>query len=162
MLARLASWSIDKPEKDWKEIAVRKKAERESRLPEKWLVKTDDLPSDSVLDVTQLCAQHKWLKEDELAITNLTAVDLAQAIKQGRCTAVAVIEAYAHRATIAQQLVNPYVLNTKCYADDTSLTEINFEQASKEAKELDEHLEKTGIVVGPMHGVPISVKVCLV
>jgi len=44
----------------------------------------------------------------------------------------------------------------------TTPAEINFEQASKEAKELDEHLEKTGTVVGPMHGVPISVKVCLV
>jgi len=60
MLARLASWSTDEPEKDWKEIATRKKAERETRLPEKWLVGADDLPSDSVLDVTQLCAQRKW------------------------------------------------------------------------------------------------------
>ena len=105
MLARLASWSIDKPEKDWKEIVVRKKAERESRLPEKWLVKVHDLPSDSVLDVSQLCIQHKWLDEEELTITGLSAVGLAHAIKERRYTAAMVVEAYAHRATIAQQLV---------------------------------------------------------
>lgn len=162
MLARLASWGTNKPEKDWKEIALRKKAERESRLPEKWLVGADDLPSDSGLDVTQLCARRKWLDEEELTITGLSAVDLAHAIKEGRYTAVAVIEAYAHRATIAQQLVNPYVPFIEGGAHSNSLTEINFEQALIEARALDEHLKNTGSVIGPMHGVPISVKVCLV
>jgi amidase len=146
--------------KDWREIASRKKAERQSRLPEKWLVKTDDLPSDSVLDVTQLCASLKWLNEEELLITGLSAVELAAAVKEKRYSAVEVVKAYAHRATIAQQLVNPYV---SCIdqAYGISLTEINFEQAINEASELDKHLETTGSVVGPMHGVPISVKVRL-
>jgi hypothetical protein len=31
----------------------------------------------------------------------------------------------------------------------------------EEAAELDRHIEETGKVVGPLHGVPISVKVCL-
>jgi Asp-tRNA(Asn)/Glu-tRNA(Gln) amidotransferase A subunit family amidase len=31
----------------------------------------------------------------------------------------------------------------------------------KEAAELDRHIEDTGRVVGPLHGVPISVKVSL-
>ena len=97
-----------------------------------------------------------------MAITNLSAVDLAIAIREGRYTAVAVIEAYAHRATIAQQLVNPYVPLIKGGAHSNSLTEINFEQAIIEARALDEHLKNTGSVIGPMHGVPVSVKVCLV
>lgn len=42
---------------------------------------------------------------------------------------------------------------------DTRLTEINFEQALKEAAELDERFAAKGQVVGPLHGIPISVKV---
>jgi Asp-tRNA(Asn)/Glu-tRNA(Gln) amidotransferase A subunit family amidase len=53
--------------------------------------------------------ERKWLNEEELAITGLSAVELAQAIKDKQYTSVAVVEAYAHRATITQQLVNPYV-----------------------------------------------------
>lgn len=40
-----------------------------------------------------------------------------------------------------------------------SLTEINFDEAIKEAERLDEHLAQTGEVIGPLHGVPISLKV---
>jgi amidase len=39
------------------------------------------------------------------------------------------------------------------------LTEINFEEALAEAERLDLHLEATGKVVGPLHGIPIAVKV---
>jgi amidase len=38
------------------------------------------------------------------------------------------------------------------------LTEIFVDRALARAKELDEHLEKTGKVVGPLHGLPISLK----
>jgi len=96
-----------KPRKDWRVIAKQKQDERESRLPSKWRIK--DLPSDGILDVTQLFAERKWLNDQEMAITGLSAVELAKAIKDRQYTSVAVVEAYAHRATIAQQLVNPYV-----------------------------------------------------
>jgi amidase len=43
-------------------------------------------------------------------------------------------------------------------AYNARLTEINFIEAAKEAEKLDEHLKKTGQVVGPLHGVPISLK----
>jgi hypothetical protein len=95
------------PKKDWRVIAKQKQEERDSRLPSKWRIK--DLPSDDILDVTQLFVERKWLNEEELAITGLTAVQLAKAIKERQYTSVAVVEAYAHRATIAQQLVHPYV-----------------------------------------------------
>jgi amidase len=38
------------------------------------------------------------------------------------------------------------------------LTEIFVERALKRAAELDEHLKTTGKVVGPLHGLPISLK----
>jgi amidase len=42
------------------------------------------------------------------------------------------------------------------------LTEILFPEAIARAKSLDEHLETTGQVVGPLHGLPISLKDCLI
>lgn len=38
-------------------------------------------------------------------------------------------------------------------------TEILAEDALKKAGELDAHFQKTGQLVGPLHGIPISVKV---
>jgi amidase len=39
------------------------------------------------------------------------------------------------------------------------LTEIFFGEALVRAKKLDEHLAETGKAVGPLHGLPISLKV---
>jgi amidase len=39
------------------------------------------------------------------------------------------------------------------------LTEINFDAAVDQARKLDEHYKSTGEVKGPLHGIPISVKV---
>jgi Asp-tRNA(Asn)/Glu-tRNA(Gln) amidotransferase A subunit family amidase len=47
----------------------------------------------------------------------------------------------------------------KVVANSSRLTEINFEAAVAQAARLDAHLESTGQVVGPLHGIPISVKV---
>lgn len=38
------------------------------------------------------------------------------------------------------------------------LTEICFEEALSTAKDLDAHFEKTGKPVGPLHGLPVSIK----
>lgn len=38
------------------------------------------------------------------------------------------------------------------------LSDVFFEEAIAQAKSLDEHLERTGQVVGPLHGLPISLK----
>jgi amidase len=38
------------------------------------------------------------------------------------------------------------------------LTEINFDNALTQAKRLDDHLRDHGELIGPLHGVPISLK----
>lgn len=42
------------------------------------------------------------------------------------------------------------------------MTEILIPEALARAKALDEHLEKTGEVIGPFHGLPVSLKDCLI
>lgn len=44
--------------------------------------------------------------------------------------------------------------------DGKALTDFFLDDAIENAKELDRTLEKTGKVVGPLHGVPVSIKVC--
>lgn len=149
--------------KDWKAVVVRKRAQRDALLPSQWLIPEHELPSGQVYDVTNICSDKGWLSPEELDITNKTVVDLAEIIKSGQVSALRVVSAFAHRATIAQQLLNWYVPLSFPIMESVlmahSLTEINFQVAFEEAKRLDKHLSETGEVVGPLHGVPISVKV---
>ncbi|KAF8753954.1 Amidase [Rhizoctonia solani] len=65
--------------------------------------------------------------------------------RYGDCTSVEVTTAFCKAAYAAQELTN-------------CLTEIMFTQALVRAQELDDHLAETGQVVGPLHGVPVSIK----
>lgn len=40
----------------------------------------------------------------------------------------------------------------------TSLTEIAFDDARKQARDLDQHFSKHGTLVGPLHGIPVTLK----
>lgn len=92
---------------DWKAVVEQKRIERQSRLPTQWLVPENELPSDDVKDVTTLCAEKGWLSKEELFLTEASITSLAAGIGKGDWTAETVVKAFAHRATIAQQLINP-------------------------------------------------------
>lgn len=97
-------------------------------------------------NVTSIPRDCGLLTADELEITEgYDATALAQAIRERKLTAVAVATAFAKRAIIAHQL-------TCC------LTEWFMDEALAQAKALDDHLASTGRPVGPLHGVPISIK----
>jgi amidase len=101
---------MENPKKDRKAVVVRKRAAREALLPPKWLVPEYELPNKEVYDVANLCSDKGWLTPEELDITTKTVTQLAAVIAVGRVSALQVVSAFAHRATIAQQLFNPYVL----------------------------------------------------
>lgn len=89
--------------------------------------------------------EHKLLSAEEQRITELLATELAAEIRLGLLTAVAAYEAYARRAVICHQFTN-------CALD------FFLPEGLQRAQELDAHFKKTGEVVGPLHGVPISLK----
>jgi amidase len=93
--------------KDWKAVVIRKIEARQALLPSQWLVPADELPTEEVYDVTNLCAKNEWLTPEELNITSKTITALAALIAVGKVSALEVVSAFAHRATIAQQLLNP-------------------------------------------------------
>jgi amidase len=86
------------------------------------------------------------LSVEELEITNTTAgPSILHNILSRTWTSEAVATAFCKRAAITQQLIG-------------CCTEMFFEKAIQRAKELDEYLAKTGKPIGPIHGLPISLK----
>ncbi|KAI0652389.1 general amidase GmdA [Trametes meyenii] len=127
----------------WQEISSAKKAEREQRLSarQEWRLRAHvppELTDVSLLPTSQLSPR-------EHTIVHLDATALADAIRRGLYTAVEVLTAFAQVATIAQDLTN-------------CLTEVFFDEGLARARELDRYLAETGNVVGPLHGVPVSIK----
>ncbi|TAQ89074.1 hypothetical protein B7494_g2587 [Chlorociboria aeruginascens] len=132
------------PQAPWQVIAQRKQAERQSRIPEEWLL--SNLPSPSTLNVLSIPRTSSILTSQELSITeNYDATSLAETLRAGKLTAVEVTIAFCKRAAIAQQLCN-------------CLTEIFFTKAIERAKYLDQEYIRTGKTIGPLHGVPVSLK----
>ncbi|PSR81932.1 acetamidase [Coniella lustricola] len=97
-------------------------------------------------DVTAVPRECGLLTQDEIAITETyDATALAAAIRTKKLTSVAVTTAFAKRAIIAHQL-------------SCCLTEWFLDEALEQAHAYDDHLARTGTVVGPLHGVPVSIK----
>lgn len=128
----------------WQSIAAKKGAERDAAIPPEWKLKS--LPLLSQLDVRSIPSTCGILTPAEVAITsNHDATSLLAALHARSVTSLAVATAFCKRAAVAQQLTN-------------CLTEIFFDQALARAKELDAYIERTGHPIGPLHGLPISLK----
>lgn len=128
---------------DWKAVSARKTRDRQAlldRWPE-WRLK-EEVP-DSTADVSYLPTMQ--LSEREYEIVHQDATSLVERIRDRRYTSTEVLRAFCHVALIAQGLTN-------------CLTEIMFEEGLQRAAELDRHLEEKGQVVGPLHGLPVSIK----
>ncbi|WVQ95446.1 hypothetical protein IAU59_002543 [Kwoniella sp. CBS 9459] len=128
---------------DWRQQAALHKAQLDAAIPEEW--KLSAAFQSLSLNVSDLARTCGLLDTTEQEIISLDATDLAQAIAQRTYTAVAVTRAYAKAAAIAHQATN-------------CLAAYFHEEALERARWLDDQLEKTGQPVGPLHGVPISVK----
>ena len=128
----------------WTIVAEEKVAQRRE-IFERWAVwhLPDGTHDSSITDVSAIPVSHLTSREREIVSQDVTG--LAQSIRKRHFTAVEVIKAFCHVATIAQQVTN-------------CLTEIFFEEGIKRAEELDKYLVETGKVIGPLHGVPVTIK----
>jgi amidase len=129
----------------WKNRVLEKRAMQLAQIPSTWHLPAPLLANPPASSTDTIRASG-ILSADELAWTETADIrDLVELIKSRRVTSEALTTAFCKRAAIAQQV-------TKC------LTEIFFDKALKRARELDDHLIRTGEVVGPLHGIPVSVK----
>ncbi|KAL6703948.1 hypothetical protein ACN47E_008886 [Coniothyrium glycines] len=128
----------------WQLIAWQKQDEQRGRIPLEWQLPR--LPGPNVTSYMGIPRDCGILTAKELDITDkYDATALAEAIREKRLQCVDVTRAFCKRAAIAQQL-------TKC------LTEIFFDDALQRAAQLDEHLASGKPPLGPLHGIPISLK----
>jgi amidase len=120
-----------------------------AKFPKEWLLSgtTASPPSSNPHDVMPVFKSCGLLTDRELEITDVAdCVSLLKNLHTKQWSALEVTLAFCKRATVAQQIINP-------------LMDVDFEAAFKRARELDDHLEATGEIVGPLHGLPISLKV---
>lgn len=126
----------------WKDIVERKKKFLQSQIPEEWILQ-DIKSADEEPNVSNYL--EKLLDSREIYITNLTLDELLAEQLTGKLSALEIAKAFTHRAALTHQITN-------------CCTELFFEQAYEQAKKLDDHLTKTGELIGPFHGIPISLK----
>lgn len=87
----------------------------------------------------------EFLAPEDLEIVETDPIELLEHIKQKKYSAVRVAGAYIRTAVLAQRLIN-------------NVTEFLSKEAFEQATYLDEYLEQNGTVVGPLHGLPVSLK----
>lgn len=127
----------------WKETAHQKRQTQASSIPAEWRLKS--IPTD-FKDCGTVIESCGLLSAQELKITGTTeGFTLAEKILTRVWSSHEVAVAFCKRAAIAQQLIG-------------CCTEMFFEKAIQRAKDLDKHLAETGELVGPLHGLPISLK----
>ncbi|PHH77966.1 hypothetical protein CDD80_7537 [Ophiocordyceps camponoti-rufipedis] len=129
----------------WQRVAERVQTERAAAIPPKWSIPPAKLNELRRSTTRPLDLLPSLIPHHELQITGLDALELAAAIRQGRYSCLQVAEAYCHQAAIAQQLTN-------------CLSDMFFAEALERARQLDRQREETGETVGPLHGVPVSIK----
>ncbi|ERS96176.1 amidase [Sporothrix schenckii 1099-18] len=110
---------------------------RDSILPE--------LPAVDTLDVTDVPRTCGLLTDWEIEVTErYDATALVDLLATRKITAVALLHAFRKRASIAHQLTN-------------CLTEL-LPEAITAAEAADAHIAETGKPLGPLHGLPVSLK----
>lgn len=137
-------------EPKWKALAQKGRdirdnsmAEVETYFPANGSKHLDDLPDPMPLNVTGL--PKKYLSAHDYEIVETDPMVLLKAIASKQYTALEVASAYMHASVLGQRVVN-------------CVTEFLPKMAFDQATYLDKHLEETGKTVGPLHGLPISMK----
>ncbi|KAL8827413.1 MAG: hypothetical protein Q9191_003196 [Dirinaria sp. TL-2023a] len=128
--------------REWQDIAKEKRDAIHDSIPKSWL--TAPLPSaEQQRDVTgdYIC---RYLSRNEINITEKDAVDIVKKTSSGEWTAEDVTRAFCHRASLAHQFVR------RQRAEQNSPIE--------DAKKLDEYFAQYKKPIGPLHGLPVSLK----
>lgn len=128
--------------KPWQEVAASLQAHRDATIAAVQ-PPLPPLPSEMPRNTMPLAAQ--FLTPEEISVTETSPEGLLSQLAAGKLSSTAVTSAFLRRAALAQAATN-------------CITELLPEKALARAKELDAHLAMKGAPVGPLHGLPISVK----
>lgn len=101
------------------------------------------IPTQLPLDRTEI--PKYLLTTEEVVLTQLPPEELVASLAAGKYTSTAAVIAYLRRAGLAQALTN-------------CITELLPERAKARSEFLDQYYKEHGKPIGPLHGLPISVK----
>jgi amidase len=128
----------------WESRALKKKTHILTPVPPEYV---HSHLSHSVTDTSSVQdIPNGLLSQEEIAITSLDVSEVISTIAKGTYSSVQVLKAFTHRAAIAHQLLN-------------CCLEFLYEPALARSEKLDTFFKSSGgKTVGPLHGLPISVK----
>ncbi|KAF2757566.1 general amidase [Pseudovirgaria hyperparasitica] len=130
---------------DWRWVASQKTQATSAKIRPEWLLSLEvKKEAASRLDITGSFIRGLMSGRERL-ITEASTVDLAHSLQQGEYTATEVCLAYCKRAAFAHQLNN-------------CLHEIFFDDAIELARVYDDYYMTNGKTIGPLHGLPVSLK----
>lgn len=129
LLFQYITLEMTSPAKSWQEVAKEMQSHRDETIA----AVLADFPAPSSLS------------PEDISITLTPSEDLLKDLASGNLSAIGVTEAFLRSAGRAQSLVN-------------CVTELLPDRAIKRARFLDSYLAEHGSPIGPLHGLPISVK----
>ncbi|KAL8409425.1 hypothetical protein RB594_007744 [Gaeumannomyces avenae] len=132
-------------QRPWGAVVARKLDADRAKIPREW--RLEKAVVDRARSRQRIAGEfiEALLDEETLRITAMDVAALVETMGNGALTAVQVVTAFCKRAGIAHQLSN-------------LLLEIGFDLAIERAEELDKHFREHGRLVGPLHGVPVTLK----
>lgn len=130
---------------DMKERIAQKRASQAASIPKEWCLSSLP-PKESGDNALQLIRNARVLTQKEMDITeNVDAELLLKKLASKELSSAEVTTAFCKRAALAHQLTN-------------CCTEMFFDEALESARQADAHLARTGETLGPLHGLPVSLK----
>ncbi|KAF2811031.1 amidase [Mytilinidion resinicola] len=132
-----------RPKRPWQEVAREAQEYRDATMKDYETSLPEPLKSNMPNSVMNIPGS--LLGGDDLRITELLPEELVSLLASGQLSSVAVTESFLRRAALAQKLAN-------------CVTELLPERALTRAKFLDDHYARYKKPIGPLHGLPISVK----
>ncbi len=148
----------------WQEVAADRQKHRDATIAA-IQPPIPDVPAELPLNVTTIPKQ--LLTAEEVTITETPVEELVALLVGQKWTATEVIKAYLRRAGLAQKLVTRSLKDESHFytvqpsankLQANCVTELLPERALARAAFLDEYIATHKKPIGPLHGVPISVK----
>lgn len=146
---------------DWKALGEAKRDSVNALIPKSWVLTSPIPPATEQRDVTGKYIQ-QYLSPREIEITETDAVGIVKNTTSGTWKSREVAEAFCHRAALAHQLASdfhqPPGLRLWLTLQVNCLHEIFFDAALADAQKLDDYYAEHKKPLGPLHGLPVSLK----